>query len=115
MLKTPYQLLLALLTVFLIGCQGETPPPADYSALQAATDQLIETYVADGKVPGAEVLIVKDGETIVHEVAGMSDVEAGREVATTDIWRIASMTKPITAVAILNLKEEGKLEAKTRG
>ena len=66
--------------------------------------------IAERRLPGAVVLIAREGETILHEAYGFRDRELGETMRTDDIFRIASMTKPVTIVAALMLAEEGRLQ-----
>lgn len=68
---------------------------------------LIERYVGDGLIPGALTLVARRGRVAHFEVSGHRDVERGRPVEPDTIFRIASMTKPITSVALMMLFEEG--------
>lgn len=68
-----------------------------------------DKFVADGDTAGAVVVVgTKDGVKFVHAV-GKRDVTTGDTMTTDSLFRIASMTKPITATAILILQDEGKL------
>src|SRR5689334_21851998 len=62
-----------------------------------------------GLVPGAVLLIARHGKIACLEALGYRDREAGAAMATDAIFRIASMTKPLTSVAAMALAEEGKL------
>jgi D-alanyl-D-alanine carboxypeptidase len=62
--------------------------------------------------PGAAVIVVKDGKTILRKAYGLADVEKKVAVQPGDVFRIGSITKQFTAVAILMLEEEGKLSVK---
>ena len=64
-------------------------------------------YVAPGRLPGAQLLIARRGELAHEALVGLRDVERGRPVESDTIFRIYSMTKPITSVAIMMLVEEG--------
>src|SRR5690606_3239917 len=75
-----------------------TIPPA----LQAVVDA--------GDLSGFVTMIWKDGEVVQLNTLGMADIAAGRPMARDTLFRIASMTKPITTVAALQLIEEGKLK-----
>jgi CubicO group peptidase (beta-lactamase class C family) len=67
-------------------------------------------YVDDGRLPGWLVAVARRGRLAHLSVYGQRDVEAGTPVETDTIWRIYSMTKPITAVAALALWEQGGFE-----
>jgi CubicO group peptidase (beta-lactamase class C family) len=70
-------------------------------------DGVLEGYVERGEVPGLAALVARKGALHVR-VAGSTSI-GGRPVARDTIFRISSMTKPVTAVAALILVEEGKL------
>ena len=65
--------------------------------------------VAEKRLPGAVILIARRGQVVMHQAYGYRDREAGRAMRTDDLFRIASMTKPITIAAALMLAEEGRL------
>ncbi len=75
----------------------------------ARLDAVFEGYVADGRIPGAVVLITRHGQVAHLAAYGQSDLETGRAMTTDTIFRIASQTKAITSVGIMMLQEEGKL------
>ena len=68
---------------------------------------LMQRYVDSGKYPWAMAAVIRHGEIAYWDQIGLSDVAAGRAVAADDISRFYSMTKPITAVAALQLYEPG--------
>lgn len=70
-------------------------------------DALMQRY--SGHVPGASVLVVLDGRTVVSRAFGMADLEAGIAAGPSTNYRLASVTKQFTATAILLLVEDGKL------
>jgi CubicO group peptidase (beta-lactamase class C family) len=67
-------------------------------------------HVESGRLPWAMTVITRHGETAYREWTGMADVAAGRAFEDDAILRIYSMSKPITAVAVLMLYEEGRLQ-----
>ncbi len=67
----------------------------------------LKAHIADGQPPGLVALVSKGRET--HVLAAGAMAMGGPPVARDAIFRIASMTKPITAVAAMMLVEEGKL------
>ncbi|MEA2176935.1 MAG: hypothetical protein QOG77_232 [Solirubrobacteraceae bacterium] len=69
-------------------------------------------YVDDGRLPGWLVAIVRHGRLAYLQTYGQRDVEAGLPVETDTLWRIYSMTKPVTSVAAMMLWEEGAFELK---
>ena len=67
----------------------------------------MQRYVDEQKLAGISTLITRRGNVVHFEQVGMADVEAGTPMAADTIFRIYSMTKPITSVAVLMLLEEG--------
>jgi CubicO group peptidase (beta-lactamase class C family) len=72
-------------------------------------DQLCNDYVSKNYIPGAVVLIVRNGKIVYHKAYGYSDAETKTQLKKDDIFRIASQTKAITSLAVMMLFEEGKL------
>jgi CubicO group peptidase (beta-lactamase class C family) len=72
-------------------------------------DQLVAAFMARTHVPGAAWGIVIDGELAHLGVAGFRDLPSKSPVTRDSVFRIASMTKSFTAMAILKLRDEGKL------
>ncbi|GAB2794061.1 serine hydrolase domain-containing protein [Rhabdobacter roseus] len=71
-------------------------------------DAALKAIVDDGKVPGLVAILVRNGQIVYHQAYGLADVATQRPQRTDDIFRIASMTKAITATAVMMLYEEGK-------
>src|SRR3954469_11310255 len=69
-------------------------------------DELVARHVGADGVPGAAWLVARDGE--VH-VGTAGTIDGSEPVQRDSIFRIASMTKPVTAVAVLALAEDGEL------
>jgi CubicO group peptidase (beta-lactamase class C family) len=67
----------------------------------------MERYVASGKLPWAMTAVIRHGQIAYWDQVGQADVEAGRDIEPDAICRIYSMSKPITAVAALQLYEHG--------
>ena len=75
----------------------------------ARVAQLLERDVAAGVIPGAVVLVARNGRTAWHEAFGYRDRAAGAPMKRDSIFRIYSMTKPVFSVAAMTLAEEGAL------
>jgi len=71
---------------------------------------VIAADVEAGKIPGAVVLLVRKGKVAYFEAFGFQDREKKIPMKRDSIFRIASMTKPFTSLAIMMLVEEGKLQ-----
>ncbi len=76
----------------------------------ARIDTHFARYVDDGRLAGWQVVVARHGAVVHASTHGQRDVEAGRPVQADTLWRIYSMTKPITSVAALQLLEEGAFE-----
>lgn len=72
-------------------------------------DQQVEADIKANKYPGAVYYIASGGKIIHSGAVGLADVESKRPIKENTIFRLASMSKPITAVAIMILVEEGKI------
>jgi CubicO group peptidase (beta-lactamase class C family) len=71
--------------------------------------QTVQQYVDEGKVSGVVTLVARKGQVVQFGAYGKRDVESGSPMAKDSIFRIASMSKAITSVAIMMLMEEGKI------
>lgn len=69
----------------------------------------LRDQIAQGKIPGAIVLIRQHGKTVYHEHFGVRDVATKLPMTDDTIFRLFSMSKPITSVVAMMLVEEGKL------
>ena len=65
--------------------------------------------VNKGMIPGAVIMIVRKGKVAYHEPFGYQDREKNIPMKHNSIFRIASMSKPFTSLAIMMLVEEGKI------
>lgn len=86
--------------------------PADVGLDAAALDKIparIEEFVAAGQLSGAVTLVARKGRVAQLAAVGQADLASGRPMATDTLFAIASMTKPITATAVMILVDEGKL------
>jgi CubicO group peptidase (beta-lactamase class C family) len=74
----------------------------------ARIDVMCEKAVSEGDIPGVVALVARHGKIIYWKAFGMADNRSGRSLKKNDIFRIASMSKPITSTAAMMLWEEGK-------
>jgi CubicO group peptidase (beta-lactamase class C family) len=72
-------------------------------------DRYLARHVDEGRLPGFLVAVARAGRVAHLTVHGLRDVGAGLPVEPDTLWRIYSMTKPVTAVAVLLLVQEGRL------
>ncbi len=71
-------------------------------------DNLVNEYIANNWIPGGVALIARKGKIVYYKSFGFNEIESKDSMQTDDIFRIASMTKAITSVAVMMLYEEGK-------
>lgn len=72
--------------------------------------QVMDASVAKGETPGCLLMVIKDGEEQVYLESGYADIEAKKPVSREDIFRLYSMSKPITAAAMMILVERGVVD-----
>jgi CubicO group peptidase (beta-lactamase class C family) len=72
--------------------------------------EFFKNEVATGKIPGAIILIEQHGKPVYHEFFGVRDPATKLPMTDDTIFRIFSMTKPITSVAAMMLVDQGKLK-----
>ena len=88
------------------ACQSEPVNTFDTTAM----DTLLSTAVESGQVPGASALIFDDGQVVYKNAFGLRDIERQSPLELDTVFRIYSMTKPITSALIMDLAEEGKID-----
>lgn len=112
---------LILIAGLLAGCATGSPgikgymgaAPEDYGLSSRELSRISQNFQTDVKanvVPGAVALIARKGKIIYFENFGMQVKEKGISMSRDSIFRIYSMTKPVTSVAALILYDQGKLD-----
>ena len=71
--------------------------------------ELVERAIAAGEIAGAVTLVARNGQVAYLEAQGVMDLASKRPMQPDSMFRLASMSKPVAAVAILMLAEEGKV------
>jgi CubicO group peptidase (beta-lactamase class C family) len=74
-----------------------------------AINAAMQRFVDDGKIAGAVTLVGHKGRIVHLGAVGHADIESDKKMRTFKLFSIASMTKPITATAVMILQDEGKL------
>ena len=74
---------------------------------------VMQGYVDNGKIPCALTMIAREGKLVHFERFGMQDIAAAKPVEFDTIFRLYSMTKPITSIAVMMLYEEGHFQLTT--
>lgn len=86
--------------------------PADVGLSAERLDRVgrvLRDEIERGKIPGAVALVARKGRIAYYETFGVRDPATGAPMAKDAIFRIYSMTKPMTSVAVMMLQEEGRL------
>ncbi len=94
----------AVLLLAMVLCDEGAGPGLIEDRL-ARIDTAIEAEVAAGKIPGAVALVVRNGEVAYHKRFGFADIDAQTPMQLDSIFRIASMTKAVTSVAVMMLSK----------
>ena len=70
----------------------------------------IDAYIQNQELAGGALLVRRDEEVLYENTFGYSNIAARQTIARDSLYRLMSMTKPITAVAVMQLAEQGKIE-----
>jgi CubicO group peptidase (beta-lactamase class C family) len=88
-----------------------TPSLDDTAALGDFIDGIMKAHTEDLRIPGAVVVVIKNGKVLYAKGYGMQDIAAGKPVdAATSLFRIGSTSKLFTWTAVMQLVEQGKLD-----
>lgn len=77
--------------------------------LRRIDEFLEERYIKAGRLPNASLLVARGGKTVHHGLHGWADVERGARVRENTLYRLYSMSQPLTSVLFMMLVEEGKV------
>ncbi len=75
-----------------------------------AAEVKIQTWVDEGKIAGFSTLVIKNGQEVQRANVGFANVEAHKQMPSDAIFRMFSMTKPVTTVALMTLYDQGKFQ-----
>jgi CubicO group peptidase (beta-lactamase class C family) len=73
-------------------------------------DQVVMKSIQGGEIAGAVALVARNGKIVYHKSFGYADIDSGTKMRNDSIFRIASMTKAITSVAVMMLYEQGHFQ-----
>ena len=90
--------------------RAKSTTPALDAKRVADIDAIFAQYASKNHIPGLVYGVVADGKLVYVHGAGVQDIDAKRPVTADTLFRIASMTKAFTALTILRLRDEGKLQ-----
>jgi len=99
-------LLASLMAAFGSPAQQKTVTPEKRAEIEKA----VSSFMSANSVPGIGAAVVLDGEPVWSAGFGMADLENSSPATSSTLFRLGSISKPITAVAILQLNEHGKLD-----
>jgi serine beta-lactamase-like protein LACTB, mitochondrial len=103
--------LLWLFALTLAGASGAAAQKKNLSPeKRAAIEKAISSFMSANSVPGVGAAVVLEGEPVWSAGFGMSDLEDFAPATSSTLFRLGSISKPITAVAVLQLYEMGKLD-----
>src|SRR5688572_29433123 len=94
---------------------AETASPASVGLIADSLDLIrdhIQWAIDSQYIAGGVALVARAGKIVWYEAVGFSDNEKKEAMEKDDIFRIASMTKPITTTAVMQLYEQGRLDTK---
>jgi CubicO group peptidase (beta-lactamase class C family) len=109
------QTLVLALLVIAQTARGQALPVAPPEAVGldptrlARLSETMKRYVDENKVPGTVTIVLRDGRVAYFESVGLADREQKKPMQKDTIFRIASMSKAVTSVAVMMLEEEGKI------
>jgi len=115
MKKLSTLLTLSLVLFFTAGAWGQALPTAKPEEVGLSSErlarigQMVTADIEKGRLPGAVALIARKGRVAYFESWGLRDKATGAPMTKDAIFRIYSMTKPFTSVAVMMLVEEGRL------
>src|SRR4030081_3672000 len=89
-----------------LGAQDKPLSPATRAQIEKA----VSAFMTANSVPGVSVAVVQNGQPVWSAGFGMSDLEDSAPATSLTLYRLGSISKSITAVAILQLYERGKLD-----
>ena len=99
-----------LLLAVAIPASAQTGGPAGLNQpILTQIPQRMKQFVDSQTVAGAVTMVARGNEAAEFDAVGMADIEGGRPMQKDTIFQIMSMTKPVTAIGIMMLAEEGKL------
>ncbi len=90
--------------------EGKAAESGMDDAALAKIDERMKEFIAAKQIAGAVTLVARHGRVVHLGAVGKADVAAGRDMAKDSLFAIASMTKPMTAAAVMILLDEGKLK-----
>lgn len=102
---------LIAIALVLSACGGSTPMDSrDETADTRPIDELVARYYSTESEPGLALMVVKDGDIVFQHTRGIANLNTGDMISPQSNFRLASVTKHITALAVLMLSDWSKLD-----
>jgi methyl acetate hydrolase len=98
-----------LVTLVIPAAPAQTKSPGLTETGTAAIDAVLQRAVKDGVVPGVVAMVATKDRILYEGAFGMMDVAKQKPMTKDAIFRLASMTKPVTSASVMMLVEDGKL------
>jgi CubicO group peptidase (beta-lactamase class C family) len=111
-MTSAYPISVLSLAVALSGGGVPAGKPEDVGMSSARLERIHEAmqrHIDAGEISGAVTIVARRGRLVHYEAHGLMDIESKRPMEKDAVFRIASMSKPITGVAVMMMMEEGKL------
>lgn len=108
-MKWNHKIAVGLLALLFFACQDSKKLQSDKRDFSTHLDSVISELIENDELVGAELNIYHDGANTFQKVYGWSDLNKEIKIKKSDIWAVKSMTKPVTATAILILQDDGLL------
>jgi N-acyl-D-amino-acid deacylase len=109
-------LVLALIAVFAScqSCQSSNPPDDTGVTAEQSFERVITALMTKWNIPGGAVALARNGVPVLTAAYGTADKAASSPVTDGSLFRIASLSKPVTAAAVLKLREAGLVDLGAR-
>lgn len=100
-------LVIFTITLLYAGLSARRQVPIERAIAQA--DILVAEFISRYDIPGLSIALAREGEVVFTKAYGLASIEKQIPLSTNHVFRIASVSKPITSVMIMSLVEEGRL------
>lgn len=107
-------LVLAAALVSGSSCQSSGPPEPEGVTPVASFERVVTALMSKWHIPGGAVALARDGIVVMTDAYGAADQSAPAPVTVDSLFRVASLSKPVTAAAVLKLREAGLVDLDAR-
>ncbi len=111
-MKLAFRLILFTVAVSVTAASLPSAKPEDVgmsSERLVRIQEMLQRRIAAGEMAGASAVVVRKGKVVYQTYQGVMDLESKKPVTADTMFRVASMTKPITSAALMMMVEEGKV------